>query len=360
MDMKFLNEVINHGGKDLKKCMQCSECTVVCPLSPIENPFPRKEMLWGQWGLKDKILTDPDIWMCHNCEDCSRLCPRDAKPGSVLGSLRSVAVQNYSWPGFVSKTFSKKRFLPLFVLFPIVLMVLFYFAAGLTIPGNGTIYFSSLFSYDYVDTIGLIVGFYALFVLLFGAWRYYRAFTREKRGDMGFFRAALKTVWEVLFHKWFSKCESNHRRYYAHLMIFFGFSLLLIATLMGALEIHLFGFTHLLIGDPQNIVGNIGLVVILSGLIIAMVSRLISKVPKEDTYFDWYLVLVLFLIVCTGILMEAFRLGGSSVAYWVYMSHLILVFMLLAYAPYSKFAHFVYRFIAMTYLTSIGRKPSVQ
>ena len=64
-DLNFVQGLIHHGGADLKKCYQCSTCTVACPLTPDEAPFPRKEMLWAQWGMKDKLVRDMDLWLCH-------------------------------------------------------------------------------------------------------------------------------------------------------------------------------------------------------------------------------------------------------------------------------------------------------
>ena len=79
-DMEFVRALEESGGESLKKCYQCATCSVACPLAPPENPFPRKEMLWAQWGLKDKFSGDIDIWLCHNCQTCSDLCPRGARP----------------------------------------------------------------------------------------------------------------------------------------------------------------------------------------------------------------------------------------------------------------------------------------
>jgi len=357
-DDSFVRDVIKFGGADLKVCMQCSICTVVCPLSPDSNPFPRKEMIWSQWGLKENLLRDPDIWMCQECGECSKQCPRNAKPGSVMTALRTVTVSHYSWPRFMGRAFRNWWFLPVFTLVPIVLFILVYYAFKLSIPASGPVYFSSFIPYNLVDAAGIIVGIFAIFSLGYGSWRYYREISAENKSRKKFIPSAASTLATVLLHTRFSKCISNHNRYYSHILIFYGFIALLLATFIGALEIHVFGFRHLLLFGVQNIIGDLGLILILPGILIAVVNRASSKVPKKETYYDWYFLSLLALVVITGFALELLRAADSVSAYYVYASHLILVFMLIAYSPYSKFAHVFYRFFALTYLESIGRIPT--
>ena len=90
-DRKFVEEIIAAGGGDLKHCMQCANCATVCELSD-GRPFPRKEMVWAQWGLKDRLVSDPDVWMCHQCNDCSRrsrsCCSPRCRPTGPAGHAR--------------------------------------------------------------------------------------------------------------------------------------------------------------------------------------------------------------------------------------------------------------------------------
>src|ERR1700690_2592551 len=102
-DLAFVNEIIKGGGESLKKCYQCATCSVVCNVTPEGNPFPRKEMVLAQWGQKDKLITSADVWLCHQCSDCTAYCPRGAKPGEVLGAVRKVAIKEYSGPRFMAE-----------------------------------------------------------------------------------------------------------------------------------------------------------------------------------------------------------------------------------------------------------------
>ena len=52
-DSTFTRELMEAGGESLKKCYQCATCSVACPMAPENAPYPRTDMVWASWGLKD-------------------------------------------------------------------------------------------------------------------------------------------------------------------------------------------------------------------------------------------------------------------------------------------------------------------
>ena len=60
-DLKFIDEMAQLSDGSFEKCYQCATCSATCPISPDNHPFPRKEMVWAMWGLKDRLLKNPDL-----------------------------------------------------------------------------------------------------------------------------------------------------------------------------------------------------------------------------------------------------------------------------------------------------------
>ena len=120
-DVEFVKQLKKMGGDTLKKCYQCATCSVVCPISPDEQPFPRKEMIAAQWGLKDRLVGNMDVWLCHYCNDCSTYCPRGAKPGDVLNAVRAMTISEYAWPACLGRIVPDPRYWWLLLAIPVAI-----------------------------------------------------------------------------------------------------------------------------------------------------------------------------------------------------------------------------------------------
>lgn len=359
-DTKLIRDVVAMGGSSLKKCFQCSTCTVVCSLSPDENPFPRKEMIWSQWGLRQRLMEDPDIWLCHQCTDCSKYCPRDAKPADVLAALRRVTIMHYSVPRFAGRLLSSPAYLPLVLLFPAILLFVLLWGLGDRSFPQGEIVPSRLVPISHIY-IGMAV--LAVLVLPAAAIALSRFWKNISAGGQvpakkSFTSSFVASVIDILKHSNQSKCGVNKPSYYTHFGIFYGFGMLSLAALIGAVY-HFSGIEspYPLI-SPVKLAGNLGAVLVAAGLVVAVGRRLAySDATGRSTYFDWFLLLTLFFTAMTGVATEVIRISGLATAtYTVYLVHLWLVFTLLLYAPFYKGSHLLYRTLAMTYARQIGRE----
>ncbi|MCA1987017.1 MAG: 4Fe-4S dicluster domain-containing protein, partial [Desulfovibrio sp.] len=168
-DLEFIKELQAVGGESVKKCYQCATCSVACPISPSGNPYPRKEMIWAQWGLKDRLLTDIDVWLCHNCGTCSDLCPRGANPGDLLAAIRNMTYRNLVGPSCMGKLMSSAKGLPVLIGIPAVLFLIVWIIVA-SIKGSvfplegGEVVFGSLFPGDYtIDPIFMVVFFFMVY-----------------------------------------------------------------------------------------------------------------------------------------------------------------------------------------------------
>ncbi len=355
-DLAFVARLKQAGGENVKKCFQCATCVAVCDVTQSDKPFPRKEMILAQWGLKDKLFYNPDVWLCHQCGDCTAHCPRGAKPSEVLAAVRDLSLAEHAVPRFLGKMHASPAALAaLFALPAAILLLAAMYANGLTIPG-GEIVYSHFFPLKVIDSIfipGALFAIITSFLSLKKFWGGMQRNNREKKApDVA---AVLGAVKDILLHKKFAQCRTNKPRYTGHLLAFFGFLALFATTNLVMMYHYLLGReTPLALGDPVKLLGNAGAVTAFAGVSYIIARRLAA--PDETgkaSYQDWTFILTLYAAIITGILAESARLAGiPAAAYPIYFTHLVLVFFLIAYLPFSKFAHMPYRAAAMVYARS--------
>jgi quinone-modifying oxidoreductase, subunit QmoC len=382
-DLQFTKDLIAAGGGDVKKCYQCATCSVACPISPDNAPYPRKEMIWAQWGLKDRLINDPDIWLCHQCNDCSTLCPRGANPGDVMKAARKMAIETYSWPSFMGSIVGQPSLAVLTLGIPVaVVLFLVYINKGFTWPEPlATVRYGDFIDYVYIQVVFTLALLFGVVSLLISLKSYWNALEQSnpvevRNARRPFVGSLIETLKEVLPHSTFKDCQANNIRYASHLMVFWGMVGLFVTTGIVAAMIdvpHVLSWLGLHVPHlkppsqygtmwvPIKILGNVSALAFVVGLGIMVIRRWTDPVNTGgSSYFDWLFLFIICGTGLTGVLTQFVRMGGSAPgAYVLYTIHLMFVLALLLYLPFSKFAHMGYRLIAIVWSKAAGRKETL-
>ncbi len=358
-DIKFKKQLKQVSKSSLNECMQCGNCTVVCSLAPEERPFPRKEMIWAGWGMKDKLIGNPDIWLCHQCGDCSTYCPRGVQPADVISAVREISYQHYAKPKFLGKILNNPKFLPIALIIPIVIIsAILYLAGTLQIP-EGPVNYSKFFPHAWLNGSFSLLWFLSIGLGIVGLRNFWNDM-KKQNPDLNPKGSFIKNLFsirkELMLHSKFSACSAQKTRKIAHILVFYGFILLLAVTVFAiyATVTHNYplGLEH-----PVKIAGNIAAIMLFVGLGIMIANRLFNKKDfGNSTYTDWLFLVSMFLLTLSGVLVEAARFLNWGLAYHLYFFHLVCVWFIIVYLPYTKFGHLLYRVVAMVFAIAVDRK----
>jgi heterodisulfide reductase subunit C2 len=99
LDPDFAELIRKYGGKDVMTCLQCGNCTGVCPISLKIDYKTRNIIKCCQFGLKKYTLGTQ--WVCATCYRCYEHCPADLNPAEVMIALRHIAVREGIIPPFI-------------------------------------------------------------------------------------------------------------------------------------------------------------------------------------------------------------------------------------------------------------------
>ncbi|MBF0517864.1 MAG: quinone-interacting membrane-bound oxidoreductase complex subunit QmoC [Nitrospirae bacterium] len=372
-DIGFVRGLKEGGAGTMKQCYQCATCSTVCELTPADNPFPRKEMIMAQWGLKEELLADPDIWLCHNCNDCSKYCPRGARPGDVISTLRKAVIAENAFPRFMGTIVGNAKLLLVALLIPVVLFLVVLNASGhLNIPA-GDVVFNKFFPIPLIDAIFVTTAMCVVFVFAISVSRFWGKLNVNPYKLMAhsmLIPSLIETLKEIALHKKFQKCGPNKDRAWAHRMVMLGFIGLFLQTNWAVFNLYVLKWESPFLKDDPNMImilgsqaavmlyyaafkifGNVSALILFIGSLMVFANRMKDKgVNSVSSSFDWVFATIVFLVCITGLLSEFCRFANNAhVAYPLYFIHLVFVFYIIAYLPYSKLAHMVYRTTALVY-----------
>ena len=283
-DLDFKHEILGLGAHDLTSCYQCGTCSVICPISSETDPFPRKEMIWVQWGLKDLALSNSSIWACHDCAICTSYCPREAQPAQVMAALRESSIEHYAVPRVMGRMLGESKFLPLLFAIPaLIFSVILAGLGNLTALPEGTVVYSKFMPAVFIEVVFIAAMALSLTGAAMGGLRYWRAMNRGMLGDRGPVRL-LPTLWTILRHRKFRQCDDelpgtrpSPRESLArtHRLAFYGFLGLVVTT--ASVGIGIYAFFVMLVSVTGVVSRNIVLYRLRSRSIRAPKARMINR-----------------------------------------------------------------------------------
>jgi len=374
IDPGFLKELEKFGVKDAATCFNCGNCTAVCSLSSATTPFPRKVIRYLQIGAAEKLLHSPEPWLCYYCGDCSETCPRDANPGEVMMGLRRYLTASYDRFGIARRFYRSTAF----EIFSIVLVALlvglgFFFFHGPVVTDRVALnQFASSHVIEILDLIMLVALSFFLLVnarymartILGDPGQYSQADdSREKKWlgiPVGIYLGELRELFSHFFtQKKFKGCGSREQRvqWITHLLIMSGYSTIFILVVVF---LRWFQRDEILpFWNPVRLLGYYATFAILYGTTYALWGRLKKSktIYKYSHSSDWAFLILLWLTTFSGILIHFTRLLEMPLStYTLYVIHMMIaVPMLVLEVPFAKWAHLLYRPLAL-YLMRVKEK----
>jgi Fe-S oxidoreductase len=64
-------------GENIKTCLQCADCSGVCPFGYLMDFPPGRMIAWMRAGILDEMLDTDSVWMCVSCYACTEVCPKN-------------------------------------------------------------------------------------------------------------------------------------------------------------------------------------------------------------------------------------------------------------------------------------------
>jgi quinone-modifying oxidoreductase subunit QmoC len=339
---QFGKELKKYGAFDFNACYNCGTCTASCSLSVKGNSFPREMVRYSTLGLEDEIKASLKPWMCYYCGECSSNCPREANPGELMMSLRRWLTAKYDWTGLSGLLY--KSLTVSLIFFVLLAVGVFAISAHFNHQLETVMHLGHYFEMIAIASVFAII----LVPNLFRMWWFVIGKEKEKIPVNVYFR----NIGELFIHMFTQKralgCDDNQTRWFEHLILVFGYLLLLFTTVF----LDWFSSTSIIV----IALGYIESLVVF-GVTFDFMRRRIQKdkeVSKHSQPSDWFFVVWLFLMGVTAFFVRLFiDVNIIEQNIWLYLVHLtVLVQWALLIVPFGKWTHFLYRSFAM-YLAGV-------
>ena len=357
-------EIQSYGTFDFSACYSCGNCTAICELSEENAFFPRNLIRYGMLGMKNEILSSKELWLCYGCGECSQTCPREAEPGDYVAALRRYAIAHFEPTGLTRLMFRNPFAFTGITL--IIAFILFFFLMTMKPDHDVSRWIFNLLPFDVVHDLGTYIFIFIGIITAFGLYKMLGGLGKRKkdksqdqsRGLVKIWKATVKTANEIVTMNRYRECDRQDDAYWApkpwfikpwfvHWMIMMGFLGLLLATILD-----------FILKDPatdiwlsSRILGTITGLMMMYGATFALYYRLVkpTRFYAKSSLADWFFLAFIWLAGFTGFWLEAavtFNADGFTNQV-VFVIHTVISMELVLLLIFSKFAHAVYRPVAL-------------
>lgn len=359
-DPTLLADIRRYGKFDTTGCYQCGSCTLSCELVDSHVTFPRRTLRYALLGLRSPLMAGLDPWVCHDCGDCSLICPRQAEPRISMMTVRSFLTAQYDWTGLAGKILRSRTWhlvslaaAALLTLGLIVLYHLWYVELG----------FGDFVSVDMpLDHMFPTMTYYTLTVMLlplllllsrvFRIWRLTLGGEGQARIPFSaYVMEAWTYVYQSVTHSLLRKCPERGR-WLGHWILALGTTMMLTIKVFALRWFQTAEFYPLY--HPQRWLGYLAAGFIVYGIADILVGRVRARQEfyKETRLEDLIFPVLLLLTALSGLAVHIFRyMGFGLTCHFAYAAHIVIATpMLLIEMSFGKWSHMVYRPLALYFL----------
>ncbi len=385
VDIDLLADLKRFGAADVSACFSCGNCTAICPLADNDGSFPRRMIRYGQVGMVDELRSSKELWTCYHCGACSDSCPTEADPGEYMAAARRYAIASYDRTGLARLMYTRP------IMSTVVSVVVFFLIAAFLYTSHGVMPTGSLDIFTFIPEPFVHwtgVGIMVLVVLagLAGVASMARGVAAKEGVSWGSLwetaearKRTAKALWysvgveSVGQKRYREDCKDDRpveplyrRRWLIHSLTIWGFIGLLVATsldyglsIIGVKE----SGTPVPIWYPSRLIGTIAGLSLMYGVTMFAVNRLgrYNRAAEISRPSDWTFLVLLWVTGLTGFLIEVALYAPPTPVwgYWVFLVHIAIAMELLLFIPFTKFAHTVYRPVAL-FFHSLSQQRTLQ
>ncbi len=374
VDHNLYPELQRFGATDISACYNCGVCTAICPLSVDGASFPRRMSRYAQLGLREKLLSSPELWSCYGCSECTESCPTRADPASFMAAARRYAVASYDRTHLAYLLATSRLFAGVFVVALVGLLAAFMYSVHRPVDGT-TLAFFEFVPNDVVHNMGIVamavMGVAALIGLIEMVRRVLRGpkssatkTTAGKVAGAAVYAIGTESLAQTRFREdcadgaesgesaptrpWYSQ------RWFIHFATMWGFLGLLGATMLDY-GLELLGVkatgTPVPIWYPVRLLGTLAGALLIYGTTVLIVRRLrkSDRTSLHSTTSDWTFLLMLWVAGLTGFVLELalYLPQAPAWGYPMFLLHVGVAMALVLLVPFGKFAHVMYRPLAL-------------